>query len=228
MTAAIRRCPICYSERVLLVRESIYCEECCVYYVIKNGRAQPSALPIKEISQIALELCGRCLERSHRKKYKIRCRNFQGYFSRLPHCKRCKVVNKDFLKNQYYKSFIQYRNKLSAFGWRHLILLALVLYFWSDSVEACVFSMLVIDYRLNRLSYLRILSVLFVAFMFGNFAITRDIISLYCIYQVLFSRMIVFDMPEDLTCHDDLHSLLGRLNISSLDIASDKVSENRQ
>lgn len=212
-----KQCPMCYSQRVLPIKDSVYCEECCVYYTVDNGRPYPSALPIKETSQMALELCGRC--RHGRKRHRIRCKTFQDYFAQLPHCKKCKIINKDFIKNQYYKNFVRYRLRSAVFGWLYLLALFAAFYLWSDSAEACILALFVIEYKRSRLSCRKVALLLLAAVQLGHLAFVRDVSGLYCVYRILFSRTVVFDMPGDLTSHDDLHSLLGRLNIGGLDTA---------
>ncbi|KAI5173843.1 hypothetical protein PAEPH01_2067 [Pancytospora epiphaga] len=210
-----QRCQICHASEMLEIKDSLYCEACCVYYAMSNGVQRPISLPLKETPQIALELCNKCVGKHLGKQHKILCRSFSEYISSLSYCKKCTVVNSDFIKNQYYKNFIQYRGEHRLFGLLLSFILFIVVMFTYNSNFILPLLMFYVNYHTCSLSIVKGMLIVFLTCNFYDYQIYKDLSLLYCFYRILFTKAVYFNMPADLTSHLDLHSLLCRLNINN-------------
>lgn len=209
-----RRCQICSSSRTVQLKETIYCEACDVYYSMCDGVQYVSTLPMKPSTQISPELCQRCQAKANAKKYKIRCETFQDYFSRLRYCKSCKLRNKDFLKNHYYKNFLLHRTKRTVFSKLMLGLFLASCYFIPNTKYRSLLFLGLVILRQYGFSYSRLLLAAAITLQLGHLWIVRDACILFCLLKILFAHATVFDIPSNFNSYEELHCFFKKLNIS--------------
>ena len=108
-------CQVCLSNRIVILNSSVYCEKCDVYYQIENNNQFVSAIPVSEMDTFGPELCSKCSARKMNDK-KIKCTGFNDYYNKIRLCKLCKVTNKEYLKNLYYRNFILCKKIKNTYG----------------------------------------------------------------------------------------------------------------
>ena len=225
-----KRCQVCFSSRTVPLKDTVYCELCDIYYTMKGGRQHISTLPIKELEQASLDLCTRCRKKSG-KGHIIVCRSFGDYFSKLGFCRGCKSSNRDFLKNLYYKNFLLYRTKVPLFGWRSILLLLFCLILYNVAAHSCGITLydlvappsqgsigtwmllILVQYARHGMALRRLVFVSFLFYYLGHVSLVNDALLLYIAVGILFYRTVVFSIPSNLHCHDDLHSFIEKLSI---------------
>ncbi|KAI4292584.1 hypothetical protein PAPHI01_1858 [Pancytospora philotis] len=217
-----QQCRMCHSYSTLRVYDSLFCEKCNVYYSLADGDYRPTSLPLREAAQTSLRLCRSCAKKYPRSNAQILASSFADYFNALSYCRVCKVVNRDYIKNHYYKNFIQHRTQRATFGWKYWLLYALTFFAYSPGLCTRLCWLLLVEYKRSRLSCLRALVIFALFFHLGGYAFFRDAVALYVFCAILLARTVCFAIPANPQTHDNIHSLLNRLNIRDFYGASHK------
>ena len=209
------KCQICLSNKLIMLKDTIYCENCNIYYSIHENNQLIKSLPIKIVSQVSLELCNKC--KNIERKGFIRCKTFQQYLNKLSLCRKCKNNNRDFLGNIFYKNFLLHKKNIRIFGWKFLLFFIIYYYFSSNYFSSFfyqIFLSFVIDYFAYKFTFSRFLFFSLLFYTTKDLEFVRIIFFFYFLYHILFTKTIVFDVPLDSSSEDGLNSFINRLSIS--------------
>lgn len=213
-------CQLCCSYRARALGNTLYCEKCEVYYTVRNGKQLIKTLPLVETRQRSLNLCPRCVNKTKNSK-KLLVKTFGEYFKSLPYCKSCKFLNKIFLKNLFFKSFLLYKKSRPIFGWVDLlVLLALPGYVSCQNyTSVCLnralgFICLYVEYKRYSLTFLKSIVLLVLLHQSCGYEFANFLCFVYCLCRISFSRSIYFEVP------------INPYNIEELDAFIDKLSIN--
>ena len=192
---------------------SLYCTSCQVHYTLVNNKQQVSHLPLKETSQVGLQLCDKCAAASKKRRNAVGCSSFGEYFGKLSLCGRCKQQNKEFLHNFYFKNFLFYRRERRAFSfWLSCLLLFLI---WEDGVSwmAAWAAFALAQYRLASLSPFEFTLLSVVLYAMGEFAFTKDLFLAVSLGQLCLAKTVFFEMPHNFSIDRSLPSFIERMSI---------------
>lgn len=179
---------------------------------IKN---QVSSLPLRPISQCTLDLCTNCsrttaLRRANYKKVIARCRTVNDYIVALKFCKKCRTLNEDFLKNQYYKNFLLFRKEISVFSWITMLLYIVTsVHINSSIVDILWFGHIWVWKGAPR--YLFFIALSSATVKFRHFLSVRIVCMALSLFRMFKSKTVVFDIPIDPYLFDGLKDLVKRL-----------------
>lgn len=205
----MKHCQLCGSGKIKISNDVLFCENCEIYFAIKNGNQLIKALPITETKQRSLCLCPVCT-RIAMKPAITKCRCFKEYLRKLPFCRSCKSINRDFLKNLFFKNFLLYKKTRRVFGLTTLLILIAT---WLILDPLLVLIYYYIEYCLDDLSFRRFLFTSIVFYNINSYSFIRDILFVVCLYKIVFSKCTIFEIPINLLDPHELDSFINRLSI---------------
>lgn len=214
-------CQFCCSYKAKALGDALYCEKCEVYYMIKGGKQRIKTLPLVETKQRSLSLCPRCTNKTKNNR-KLLVKTFNEYFKSLPYCKSCKLLNKVFLKNLFFKSFLLYKKSRAIFGWGDLLALLVLPGYISFQNCANIYLnrvlgliCLYVEYKRYSLTFLKLAVLLILFFQACEYEFMNLLYFAYCLYRISFSRSIYFEVPINPYNIEELDNFIDKLNINT-------------
>jgi hypothetical protein len=214
-------CQFCCSYRATTLEDALYCERCEVYYTVINGKQRIKTLPLVETKQRSLSLCPRCTSRTKNNR-KLLVKTFSEYFRGLPYCKSCKLLNKVFLKNLFFKSFLLYKKSRPVFGWGDLlILLALPGYISiQGNASVCLnrtlsLICLYVEYKRYSLTVLKSIVLMALFCQACEYEFMNFLYFTYCLCRIAFSSSIYFEVPINPYNIEELDNFIDKLSINT-------------
>lgn len=205
----MKHCQLCGSGRIKLSNDIMFCENCEIYFAIKNTTQLIKSLPITETKQRSLCLCPTCTKRAMKPTI-TKCRFFKEYLRKLPFCRSCKSINRDFLKNLFFKNFLLYKKTRKVFGFTTLLVLLIS---WLISKPLLFPMYYYIEFSLDNLSLKKLVLTSLIFYNIIPYSFARDILFLICLYKIVFSRRTLFEIPINLLDPRELDSFINRLSI---------------
>lgn len=205
------QCQFCKSHKTKLLIDTLYCENCEIYFTLKNGIQLIKTLPLAETKQRSLNFCADCTKTAL-KNNTVKCKTFREYIKKLPYCKSCKALNLIFLKNLFFKNFLLYKKIENQFG---ISLLLSIIFTWSYFENYLALFYYYIEILSGNLSTSSFILISFLFYHLNRYSVFRFILFIICIFKVLFTKTIYFDVPINLLSTKELDNFLNRLNINS-------------
>lgn len=203
-------CQTCLSKKTIKTGNMLFCESCRIYYIIQNNLQRPKILPLKDVNQISFEFCTKCEKNFDQIDCEIRCRNFNEYLSKFMICKKCRIDNRDFISNLYYKNFVFYKKEVVFFGF-FLKILFFVLFLFCPVFYVAIF----VEYALGELTFSKSILYFLANYFFSSFEVINDLFFFYFFFvKIIMAKKVVFDVPSNLQRYNNLHHFIKRLKIS--------------
>lgn len=211
-------CQFCHSGSIKRLKDGIlYCPNCEIYYVVRNGKQYIKSLPLVEIEQRSLNLCSKCMK-STKNSRRVCVKTFSEYYKNLPFCKKCRIINKVFIKNFYCKSFILYKKMKRIFGLKDmlcLLILSCILIRYLSVFPLLPALVLYIDYRRYSLSFIRCILLILFFYQFSHYEFVKLFLIIYCLYNLAFAKSIFFEVPVDTCNAEELDGFINKLSINT-------------
>lgn len=206
----MKQCQFCNSHKTKALSDTLFCENCEIYFTLKNGIQLIKSLPIAETRQRSLNLCVSCSRRAM-KNNSVRCRTFREYLKKLPYCSNCKSLNFVFLKNLFFKNFLLYKKIKNVFGLSTFFTLIML---WNcfEKYVAVVYYYIAIS--ANDMSPLSFISTSFLLYHLNRYSFIRFSLFLICLYKIISKKAIHFEVPINLLSAHELDNFIDRLNIN--------------
>lgn len=218
---ASKYCQFCCSYKAKPLGDVLYCEKCEVYYTVKNGVQLIKTLPLVETRQRSLNLCSRCASKAKNKK-RFLVKTFTEYFKNLPYCKSCKLLNKIFLKNLFFKNFLLYKKSRPIFSWRDLLTFLTLLGYIGIKDHAGVYlnralilACMYVEYKRYSLTFLRVVFLTVLFYQNCEYEFISLLYFAYCFYHMSFSKSIYFEVPVNPYNIEELDSFIDKLTINT-------------
>lgn len=206
----MKQCEFCGSRKTKRLNETLFCENCEIYFALKNGTQLIKSLPITETSSRSLKLCPSCTKLAS-KDTLIVCKTFREYLKKLPYCKTCKSLNLIFLKNLFFKNFLLYKKIRKIFGITTLFTLILTWIFLEDWIVLFYYY---ITMQSTGLPFSKLIVTAVIFYNLNRYAFIRFWIFLLCLYRVLTRKTIYFDVPINLLNVYELDNFIDRLSLN--------------
>ncbi|ELA42649.1 uncharacterized protein VICG_00401 [Vittaforma corneae ATCC 50505] len=207
----MKQCQFCNSHKTKVLNDTLFCENCEIYFTLKNGIQLIKSLPIAETKQRTLNLCVSCSRRAM-KNSSIKCRTFREYLKRLPYCSSCKSLNVVFLKNLFFKNFLLYKKIKSVFGLSTLFTLIMTWCCFEKYVSALYYYIAITADGMSSFSFI---FTSFLLYHLNQYSFIRLMLFLICLYKIISKKSIYFEIPINLLSAHELDNFIDRLNINS-------------
>jgi Putative ribonucleoprotein zinc-finger pf C4 type len=221
----IHKCKICLSSQIIDFKDTIFCENCDIYYSVINGTQHVKTLPIKNISQHSLNLCKTC-EANILTHKKISCKTFLQYFHKLRLCKPCKALNKDYISNLFYKNFLLHKNTIRLFSDWEIPALCIAYYFMGDSILFNWFIVIFNKYRSYRYSFRKLILITILIYKLQNYEFPKLICFIYSILVTLLSKTVIYNVPTNFSSDEELDSFIKDLSIRGSVVEDSSIYKN--
>lgn len=205
------KCQICQSGKIRTLNDTIFCENCEIYFSVIDGKQRIKALPIVETKQRSMNLCSACSKKASKDTY-IQCRIFKEYLKKLPFCKACKSLNSLFLKNLYFKNFLLHKKSRKTFG---IFTLLALLTLFLVSEDKLIYFYLYLALLSENVTGIGVLSYIFVWYHLNRYSFVHAIIFILCLKKVFTTKDIYFDLPVNLLSLNQIENHLDRLKINT-------------
>lgn len=205
------KCQICQSGKIRILSDTIFCENCEIYYSMNDGKQRIKALPIVETKQRTLNLCANCTKKAS-KNNNIQCRVFKEYLKKLPFCSPCKSLNSLFLKNLFFKNFLLHKKSKKTFG--IFTFLALLAISWFSAEKVFYFYLYLVLVTEN-ITGVGVIYFLFLWYHFNRYSFFHPILFILGLKKIFDSREIYFNMPVNLLSSNQIENHLDRLKINT-------------
>lgn len=231
----VKYCQYCLSYKINRLKECIYCTNCEIYYRIENNNQAIKSIPLEEINQINLKLCKNCNKKA---RGNLLVKTVKEYYKKLPFCKNCKLKNKIFIRNYYFKNFLLNKEFLRDFTTFDLFLIIFSFFilnyeliFYNNNLQILEkysflnffeknnfinlfinILYLYVEYKRYAFSYFTIF-IFIILYYLKRYEIISWIVLFYCFIRIITSKSYYFKININSNNEHNLNNLIDKLKI---------------